>query len=451
MRSTKLSSAIAAAAALLAFAPAGALAVHAHQGVKPHPGLGRCHVSLSADPHIVTTNESVLVSGALRCPSGEVSGQTVTIYERIAGVPGFKVIGTPTTVAGGLYTFTPPALITDSTFYATALGARSGNKTVRVAPQVSTPVVTMQSGSTSSPQLPEGSQLFTGFAHRATFRGSVSPTDQGAEVLLERESGTSTEEWGAIQGHVFVKADGSFTIVHNFGVPGDANLRVLVRPHGKFNQRGLSDAVNYLISQTQNANLTLEPSTNPIGYGQLLVVKGVLKAGAGQKVVLMGHTFGTTFAKVGEAITGAGGTWEVKIAGAVQNTHYQAVSGAVHSAVVFEGVKWNVTANPIPAKVSSGTLVTFTGTASPEAREGHTVYLERKNLSGGGYRIVDLGVVGKGGALSIPFDVIGSGKQVYRIKLPGDPINEGNSSSPLETEVTPAVVLTPQTQPTLPH
>jgi len=298
---------------------------------------------------------------------------------------------------------------------------------------------------------PEGSELFTGFAHRVTFAGSVNPTDQGAEVLLERESGTSTEEWGAIQGHVYVKLNGTFSITHNFGVPGDANLRVVVRPHGKFDQRGVSDVMNYIISQTQNPNLTLEPKTDPIAYGQPLVIKGVLKAGAGQKVVLMGHTFGNPFAKIGETTTSTGGAWEITLASAVANTHYQAVSGTVHSAVVFEGVKWNVTANPIPASVSSGTLVTFSGKLSPENREGHTVYLERKNLSGGGYHVVDLGFVGKGGTVSIPFDVIGSGKQVYRLKVPGDPINEGNASSLLETEVTPVVAAVPQVQPTLPH
>ena len=171
----------------------------------------------------------------------------------------------------------------------------------------------------------------------------------------------------------------------------------------------------------------------------------------------MGHTFGTAFAKVAETTTDAGGNYEITLPSVTQSTHYQAVSGAGHSATVYEGVKWTVltagafTAPSVPAtKVPSGTLVTFSGTLAPENRDGHAVYVERRNANGG-YRIVELGVVGKNGAFSIPFDVIGSGKQVYRIKVPGDPINQGNSSSPLELEVTPAVVATPQKQPTLPR
>jgi hypothetical protein len=449
MRSTKLTTAIAAAGVLLALAPAGAAArtpklptAHNHRSA---PG---CRVKISVDPHVVTTGDSVLVSGRLVCRGGTiVSGQTVSIYERIAGVPGTKVVGTPTTLPDGSYTFTPAPLVTNSDFYAVALGAQSADKVVKVAPQVTVKL----------PQ-PEGSQLFTGFAHRVTFTGSVSPAlDEGAEVLLQRESGTSVEEWGTIQRRVLVQADGTFSITHTFGSPGDANLRVVIRPHGKFGARGVSDAMNYVISQNQNPNLTLEPKSNPIAYGQSLNLKGVVKGAPGQKVVLMGHTFQGAFAKIAETTTDGGGAYEITLPSVTQSTHYQAVSGAIHSAIVFEGVKWTVltagafTAPSVPAtKVASGTLVTFAGTLAPATREGHAVYLERRNANGG-YRIVDLGVVGKGGTFSIPFDVIGKGKQVYRIKVPGDPINQGNSSSPIELEVTPAVVAAPQVQPTLPH
>jgi len=443
MRSTKLSSAMAAAATLLVLAPAAAVAAHAHPGVKAvkHVSAAGCRVSLAADPHVVATGEAVLVSGALSCPGGNVSAQTVTIYERIAGVPGFKVVGTATTATGGSYTFTPNPVLTDSTFYARSLGARSANRTVKVAPLVSL-----------TPPAPEGSTLLTGFANRVTFKGTVSPSDTGAEVLLERENSSTIEEWALIQAHAYVKPDGTFTLVHKFGVPGDANLRVVVRPHGKFDQRGVSDVLNYVISQAQNPNLTLEPKTDPVAYGAPLVLKGTLKSGAvGQKVDILGHTFGTPFAKVGETTTGPGGTWELTIPTAIQNTHYKAISGAVNSAVVFEGVKWVLTGGPSLTKVSSGTPVTFSGTTAPSNRTGHTVYLERHDLFGTGYHVVDIGFVAAGGTYSIVHDVIGSGKELYRLKVPGDPINEGASTAPIEVEVTPATVAAPQVQPTLPH
>ena len=122
---------------------------------------------------------------------------------------------------------------------------------------------------------PEGSQLFTGAANKVTFTGSVSPTlDKGAEVFLQRESGTSVEEWGTIQRRVLVQADGSFSITHTFGSPGDANLRIVVRPHDKFSARGVSDAMNYVISQTQNPNFTLEPKIDPLPYRPVPDVQG---------------------------------------------------------------------------------------------------------------------------------------------------------------------------------
>jgi hypothetical protein len=454
MRLNKLTAAIAAAGTTLAVAPAAALAAPPHHGVKAlkHAHLGKCHLSLSADPHFATTGESVLVTGVLaKCSGTAVGGQTITISERIAGVPGVKVVGTPTTLANGSYTFTPPALVTDSHFSAAALGAQTAEKLVKVAPQVTVKL-----------PKPEGSQLFTGPANAVTFTGSVSPTtlDEGAEVFLQRESGTSVEEWRTIQRRVLVKSDGSFSIKHTFGSPGDANLRIVIRPHGNFSARGVSDAMAYVISQTQNPSLTLEPKSDPIAYGAPLSLKGVVKGASSQNVVLMGHTFGGVFAKVGETTTDSAGAYEITLASVTQSTRYQALSGAAHSAIVFEGVKWTVltagafTAPSVPAtKVPSGTQVTFTGTLAPASREGHGVYLERRSPNGG-YHVVNrgtVGTVGKGGTFSIPFDVAGSGKQVYRIKVFGDPINQGSSSSPIELEVTSAVVATPQLQPTLPR
>ncbi len=448
MRPIKLSSALVAAAALLATAPTGAVAAHGpklpkHKG---HASPVGCRVSLSADPHVVTSGEAVLLSGALACPGGSgVNSQAVTVYERIAGVPGgFKIIGTATTGPTGTYTFTPPVVVTDSTFFTRVAGARSANRTARVAPQVTL---------ATSPALPEGTQLLTGPGHKVKFTGAVNPADAGAEVLLQREAGGSSEEWGTIQEHVFVQLDGTYTFLHRFVVPGDANLRTVVRPHGKFDTRGVSNTLTYEISQTQNPNLTLEPSADPVTYGSTLKLKGVLKAGAGQKVTLMARTFGTSLSKVAETTTGTGGAYEFVIPSAVQNTYYKATSGTVNSALLFEGVKWVISgASATATKATSGTPVTFSGNVSPKERVGHTVYLERQDSGSTAFHVVDLGFVQTGGTFSITYDVIGSGKQVYRIKVPGDPINQAASTTPFEIEVTPALsIVKPLTQPSLPH
>ena len=417
-------------------------------------------MSIAATPHRVTSGESVEVSGVVRCPGGESSGQTVTVYENIAGVPGsFKVLGTATSGAGGLYTLSPaPVLVTDTTFYAAVTGSHSGRKTVKVAPVVT---------SGTSPALAEGAQLFTGRAHEVTFTGTVNPTeDVGAEVVLQRESATSTEEWGPIQLHNYVQPGGTYTIVHRFLVPGDANLRVIVRPHGKFDTRGVSSTMTYEVSQAQNPNLTLEPSSDPAVYGQTVTLKGIVKAGAGQKVALAARVFGKPgFSPAGEATSGPGGVYEFTVPNLKQSTYYKVSSGAVHSAVLFEGVRWSVGAPAVTfattgvtaASVPSGEIATFSGTVSP-GRGGHFVYLERQDTTpGGGWHVVDLGVVTASseatGTYTIAYPVIGRGKQVYRIKVPGDPINQGAASTPVELTVNPpmAPVLRPTLQPTLPR
>ena len=134
MRSIKLTAAIAAAATLPMLAATGASARplgHKHEGA-----ASKCRIDLFAEPHTITSGESVEVFGQLRCPGGSTEGQTVTVYGRSVGSPAFKVVGTPTTAAGGFYSLVQSDVTTDSSFYASALGARSGTRNVRVAPVV---------------------------------------------------------------------------------------------------------------------------------------------------------------------------------------------------------------------------------------------------------------------------------------------------------------------------
>ncbi len=79
---------------------------------------------------------------------------------------------------------------------------------------------------------PEGSQLLTGKGNRVTFTGTVNPADAGARVVLQRQNALTGNEWHRID-RASWEAGGSFTITHTFRVPGDANLRVLVRSQGR--------------------------------------------------------------------------------------------------------------------------------------------------------------------------------------------------------------------------
>ncbi len=99
-------------------------------------------------------------------------------------------------------------------------GAESANRGVRVAAQVTL----------NGP--PEGTQILTGVANRVTFTGTVTPADVGARVILQRQNALTGNEWHRIDSGV-VEAGGGYSITHTFIVPGDANLRVLVRSQGR--------------------------------------------------------------------------------------------------------------------------------------------------------------------------------------------------------------------------
>src|SRR5260370_37211726 len=121
MRPAKLSSVLWAGAAMLVSAPTGGLAAPKLPKHKGHVSPAGCRLSESADPHIVNSGDSVVLTGVLNCPGGGPSGQSVTVFERIAGVPGgFKNICTTTTAAGGSSSLTPAPVITHSTFYTRA-------------------------------------------------------------------------------------------------------------------------------------------------------------------------------------------------------------------------------------------------------------------------------------------------------------------------------------------
>jgi hypothetical protein len=411
---------------------------HKHAGA-----VSGCRVSLFAEDHLITTGESVQVFGALGCPghTSAAARQTVTIFEHSGATPGFKVIGTATTGSGGFYSIAPLSVTVDSSFYASVNGARSAIKRVRVAPQVTL----------SGPS--DGSQILTGVRNRITFTGTVTPAeDEGAQVILQREAAISNERWHVIQ-RGRVGPGGVFSITHTFIVPGDANLRVVVRPLGNLTVRGESPPLSYEISQAQNPKLTIHTSADPVAYQQPVTLTGVLAGGADQPVILEAHPRGNPpFTVVEKGTTNGSGEYKFVVASALRNTYYRVTGGAgITSAVLYEGVKYALTAGASPSTVQSGAPVTFSGTVAP-AHVGHVVYLERQNAFGGGFHVVDIGTVTSTGTYAISHFVFGSRNEIFRVRVPGDPENQAASSSPFTIEVTPAsaVSLHPVTPGALP-
>ncbi len=436
MRSIKLTAAIAAAATFLALAAAGASAfphAHGHGG-----GSGKCHINLFAEPHMITSGESVGIFGQLLCLGGPTEGQTVTVYERTAGSPGLKVAGTPTTGAGGFYSLPLSDVTNDSFFYASALTVHSATKVVRVEP-----VVTLKGP-------PEPDTLFTGHPNRETFEGTVSPADEGALLVLQRESATSDEEWHPIE-LSRVGPGGVYSITHTFIAPGDANIRVLVPRHGRFSVRGVSNTLSYLISQRENPDLTINTTNYQIPNGSPITLSGTLAAGQGKTVTLEERTRGNVFATLTTTTTGSGGAYKFVVT-PPQNIAYRVIGAGVQSAILFQGVKYILTLNPPPTTVQAGAPLTLEGSLTP-ATAGEPVYLERENKIGGGYHVVDVTSVLSNGTYSFTDFLFGVGDAVLRVKVPGNAEYLPISSAPFTVEVTaaPASSLKPEVQPKAPN
>jgi len=403
----------------------------------PHtPSARGCRLSLYVEPHRLTAgDETPQLFGRLTCAKGaETAGQAVTVYEHLAG-HATQTIGTATTQTGGYYTFLAPAPVLDTVYYVSAAGATSLKRQVRVAPQVTI----------SGPA--EGSELHTGAANRATFSGTVSPAAAGAIVVLQREAATAHEEWVVIQ-HGIVGAGGTYTFVHDFLVPGDANIRVLVRAHGRYTVYGASSQLSYVISQAQNPLLTLVassagPSGDPVSYGETVTLAGTLAGGANRPVALWARTAGGSFTKIASATANAAGQYRFEET-PLQDTSYRVIAPhGAKSSVLFEGVRYLLTAAVSATSAQAGQTLTFSGTITPY-RAGHTVYLERENAGGSGFHVVGVASMSAPPAgssvasYSISHTVFGTGTQVYRVKVPGDPANQGRASAPFTIEVKPA-------------
>jgi len=353
------------------------------------------------------------------------AGQTVRLLQHTVGTPGFAVVQTTTTNVGGFYELTLTGLNSNSVFFVRTHGAASGSRSVKVGAQVTL----------SGP--PEGAQLLTGAANKVTFTGTVSPADAGALVVLQRQNAVTGNEWHRID-RGLVSPEGSFSITHTFVVPGDANIRVLVRSQRR-NVPSASNVLTYEISQAQNPSLTISASANPISYLQSVTISGILSGGAKQPLTLLAHTAKQHgFAPVAEVTTDASGNYTFPVQSPINSTFYEVKGYGQTSAVLYEGVKDVFTAATVSrTTIQTGQSLTFSGTAAPD-HSGHIIYLERQNASGMGFHVVQVAYVGSGSIYSIVHAVYDPGTKVFRVKIPGGPENEGAATPPVTITVTPA-------------
>jgi hypothetical protein len=425
MRSIKLVSVLASATAALGFAASAASA-------REHPRRnGRCEIKINVAPRVITAGDSVVVFGRLRChgrarrSANGAATQTVKLLEHASGTPGFSIVQTTSTDARGFYEFSVAALQVNSAFFVRSHGAVSERRVVRVAAQVTL----------SGP--PEGTQLFTGAANKVTFTGTVNPPDLGARVVLQRQSAAGGgDDWHRIDlGEV--GSGGSFSITHTFVVPGDANIRVLVRSRGR-NISSPSSVLAYEISQAQNPALTIQASADPISDGQSVTITGAVAPGAKVPLTLLARTARQEgFAPVAEVSSDAAGNYKFPAQSPVNSTFYRVKGGGKSSAVLYEGVRDVLAAQVSQTTIQAGLPLTFSGTIAPD-HTGHVIYLERQNASGGDFHVVQVATVRAGSVYSIVHTVYEPGTKVFRVKIPGGPENEGAASPPFAITVTPA-------------
>jgi hypothetical protein len=439
MRSRLLIPVIAAVISLLALVPVSASA-HKHSSRN-----GRCEISLNAPTHLVA-GEEVLAFGRLHCvnPANE-SHQEVSLFHHVWGLPGFTYVQHVTTDAAGFYAISRADGVVDTnrSWYVRARGARSATKRIRVSAQVTL------SG-------PAEGQLLTGFPNRVTFTGTVSPADIGARVILQRQNSLTGNEWHRIDSDTVEPSgtSGVFTIVHRFIVPGDANIRVLVRSEGR-NVASESNLLAYSISQAQSRALTIQSSVDPIAFGESATISGKLTSAGEQPVTLLARTVHQRgFAPVAQSTTNAAGEYNFPVQAPANSTFYRVQTAGgpppcpprevcpaifrrrVSSAVLYEGVKDALTAQVSSTTVQAGQTVTFSGTVSPD-HTGHIIYLERQNAQAPGFHVIQVWFVGAGSSYAIPHRFYEPGTKLVRVYIPGGPENQGTASAPFSITVTP--------------
>lgn len=268
------------------------------------------------------------------------------------------------------------------------------------------------------------------------FTGTVSPANAGHRILLQRQASLLGDRWVAVDRGV-VRADGSYTIVHRFRVPGDRTLRTLLLPN-RHTLRSPSTPISITVQQLQVAGFTIGSSSQPIDFGASVTISGTLTGGANTSVTLFArdewrgrlHAIATT-------TTDVNGVYSF-VQTPPRNTAYQVrvtTDSHTRTARLFQGVRDLVSISASTTTATVGDVVTFSGTVQPD-KSGHVILLLR--LDGGIWRTVAVARIGDGSSYAIPFTLAAAGSEQYRTLVPGGPVNQRGVSSAVQVTANPS-------------
>lgn len=268
------------------------------------------------------------------------------------------------------------------------------------------------------------------------FAGKVAPADAGHRIVLQRQAGLLGDRWVSIDGG-FVGADGSYSIVHRFRVPGDRTLRTLLLAN-RHTLRSPSAPISITVQQLQVAGFTIGSSAQPIDFGQGVTISGTLTGGASTSVTLFGRDeWRGRLHPIATGTTDATGAYAFTQS-PPRNTVYQVrvtSDPRQRTARLFQGVRDVVSLAASTDTATVGDVVTFSGTVQPD-KSGHAILLLR--LDGGVWRTVAVARVGDGSTYSIPFTLAAAGTAQYRTLVPGGPVNQRGLSSAVQVTANPS-------------
>lgn len=402
-------------------------------GAAPHHNRG---LTINVVPQRIQAGDGVVIYGYLK--GAKDAGQTIRLYHRIPPRPGYTLIGTTRTNAGGFYEFirTEGVVNTDRSWFVRG----PGDTHSRTVHEFVEALVSLSSSAT------------TGYTnHPITFTGHVFPNHSFERVALQERRGAG-DDWHTIKSS-FSHTGSNFLIIYRWRIPGAYDVRAVFLGDHR-NVRSASDPVSLTIQQAQITGFTINTTAPVVDYGGSTTISGVLgqvgnaAAGdAGVPVTLMSRTAGThAWTAVANTTTGGDGSYQFPVQTDVHNTWYVVrvtTDAKRHSAVVFEGVRDVVSAAPSSTKGTTGQRITFTGTVLP-GEANSVVYLQRLGADRDWHTLA-VGFTNALGAYTINWALGRPGTETFRVRALPDAQNLGGDSQSIQVQVAtpPASTLAP--------